>query len=197
MNKDFVVVDLETLGKWDSAVVLSAGVVFGSYGTPQTIESFIERGLYAEFDVKEQLAKQRTMCADVIDWWGTVKTGAESVLGPDHVKMSLYDFPALCKSFLEDNGVDLKNCDLYDRNSFDMTKLEHVIKNDMCQAKVFWNYGNVLELSTALKFLGFDRYGNLKAGDVPNITYHNALHDAALDAYRLQHCLSAVLNPVV
>lgn len=65
-----MMVDFETLGTTEDAVLLSAGVVFFDRETGETIKE-----LYSEFDVIEQLIGGRIVSPETHKWW--LKTDKE------------------------------------------------------------------------------------------------------------------------
>lgn len=64
-----------------------------------------------------------------------------------------------------------------------MPKLQKICEDDL-GGEVFWQYGSIWEVATALRIMGFDRYGDMPASSFPGAIYHNSLHDAAMDHVR-------------
>jgi hypothetical protein len=195
-NKMFVSADLETLGKWSDSVILSLGLTFGHYDKEkaETFQDFKDKGLYIEFDVEEQVKMGRVIYSDVLDWWAgnAPCKEAKEVLRFDTPKVSIRELPNLVKSYYKENGLDPMKMDVYDRTGFDWTKIQHLCEVSLDNAPLFWSYQDVIEITTALKFLGYDRYGNVRPDEFPGLIYHHAMDDAALDAYRIQKCLIEV-----
>ena len=69
-----------------------------------------------------------------------------------------------------------------------MSKLEYLFVEEQ-KVDVPWDFHKEYEVSTALKYMGFDRYGGIFVKDIEGAVYHNALHDAAIDHLRILKCL--------
>lgn len=186
----FGVIDLETLAAGSDAPILSLGLTVGRYDdTGMTFQKLVETGLYLKFDLKEQLAKGRKTSNRVVKWWYEQTPEARKILIPDPVRdVSLYHAPHYIKKFFEDKGLDIKKVDLYDRNSFDLSKLQYLVEEDLNE-DVFWNYRHMFDIPTMIRVLGFDRYAGVQVSDFPGAVYHNALHDAAVDHMRIMKVL--------
>lgn len=186
----FGVIDLETLAVGSDAPILSLGFTVGRYDDKnQTFQSLVENGLYLKFGLKEQLDKGRKASDRVVKWWYEQTPEARSVLIPNpDVEVSLYDIEKHLTAYCNKIHVDLKKIDMYDRNCFDLSKLQYLLEEDL-NKDVIWNYHNTFDIPTACRFLGFDRYAGIRVSDIPGATYHNALHDAAIDHLRMYKCL--------
>jgi hypothetical protein len=184
------VVDLETLAADGAAPILSLGLTVGRYDdTTQTFESLVENGLYLKFNLKEQLQKGRKPSERVVKWWYDQSVEARKVLSPSpDNEVSLYDIKSYLTNFFNAKGLDIKKVDFYDRNCFDLSKLQYLVEEDL-KEDVFWNYHQTFDIPTAFRFMGFDRYASIRVSDFPGAVYHNALHDAAVDHMRLYKCL--------
>lgn len=111
-----------------------------------------------------------------------------AALGIHPGRVSLRAFPGLFRAFFADRGIDPKKVDFYDRNMFDMTKIQHIFEETLGE-QVFWDYTAKFEFATALRFLGKDRYGGMRPEDFPGAIYHQPLHDAAMDHCRILKAL--------
>jgi hypothetical protein len=186
----FAVIDLETLAAGSDAPILSLGLTVGRYDdTDQSFDTLIAGGLYLKFNLKEQLEKGRKPSERVVNWWYQQDATAKKVLGPDPAnEVSLYDIKSHLLNFFQSKGLDIKQIDLYDRNCFDISKLQYLVEEEL-KEDVFWNYHQTFDIPTAFRFLGFDRYGGVRVSDITGAVYHNALHDAAVDQLRIYKCL--------
>lgn len=185
----FGVIDLETLGAGSDAVILSMGLTVSRYDDKsQTFDSLVDSGLYLKFDIKEQLGRGRTKSERVIKWWYEQSAEARQVLIPRQDDSSLYHLEYHLNDFFKKIGVPFKQIDLYDRNCFDISKIQYMFEEELGQ-DVIWNYHNTFDVATAFRFLGFDRYAGIRVSDFPGAVYHNALHDAAVDHMRILKCL--------
>lgn len=185
------VIDLESLSLWNDAVILSLGLSFGELTT--TVPSFdqlVADGLYIKFDVKEQIQEfKRSVKPDTMTWWKEQGESAKYVLYPSANDVSVRALDGLVKDFFKTKGVDPKSVDIYDRRSFDCSKIEHLYKENLGLDELPWHYLKEYEVSTALRYMGYNRYGGISPKDYPQMVYHNALHDSVLDHIRLQKCM--------
>lgn len=184
------VIDLETLAADGAAPILSLGLTVGRYDdATRTFDSLVEGGLYLKFNLKEQLEKGRKPSQRVVKWWYDQSADARKVLIPDPAnEISLYDIKRYLLEYFATLNLDIKKVDFYDRNCFDLSKLQYLVEEDL-KEDVFWNYHQTFDIPTAFRFMGFDRYGGVRVSDFPGAVYHNALHDAAVDHMRLYKCL--------
>lgn len=183
------VVDLETLAVGSDAVILSLGLTCARYDdTTQTFNSLVDNGLYLKFDIKEQLAKGRRTSERVVKWWYDQDQQARRVLIPSANDVSLYDLGKYLTEFYDRIGINIKQSDMYDRNCFDISKLQYLFEQELDQ-DVPWNYHNTFDIPTAFRFMGFDRYAGVRVSDFEGATYHHALHDAAVDHMRMYKVL--------
>jgi hypothetical protein len=184
------VIDLETLAVGSDAPILSLGVTISRYDDrDQTFDSLVQNGLYLKFDLKEQLDRGRKASQRVVKWWYDQSPEARKVLIPNPtLDVSLYGLEAHLQGFFKDKGIDIKKVDWYDRNCFDLSKLQYLFEEDLDQ-DVIWNYHNTFDVATAFRFMGYDRYAGVRVSDFKGATYHNALHDAAVDHMRIFKCL--------
>ena len=185
------VLDLETLAKASNSVILSLGMTVTKYTDKDaTFKSLLAGGLYLKFDIKQQLAMKRTTEKSTVAWWREQDPVARKVLNPSPSDVSVLDLPMLMGEYFDDIGVDIKKVDFYDRNSFDMSKLQDLFENNL-DTKVTWDYKHVFEIATMLRYQGYDRYAGMHVSDVEGAVYHNALHDAAVDHLRILKVLHA------
>lgn len=184
----FAVVDLETLGVGSDSAILSLGLTLGRYDTPMDFDTLQATGLYLKFKLKEQLDKGRKKSDRVIKWWYEQKPESRKVLFPTPQDVSLYDIDGYLKSYFSIAGIDIKKVDFYDRNCFDLTKLQYLYEEEL-DMDVPWNYHHTFDIPTAFRFMGFERYAGIRADDIPGCVYHNALHDAAVDHLRIYKVL--------
>ena len=186
----FSIIDTETLGINSDSCILSLGVTVSTYDDIDiTFNDLVETGMYLKFNLAEQIKLGRTTNKDTIKWWFTQSEEARKVLKPSEEDVSLYSLHGKLQEFYGNKGIDIKNVDIYERSSgFDLGKLQHLFV-DQQKSEVPWNRHNTYEISTALRFLGFNRYGNTLPSDFHGATYHNAMSDACIDHLRLLKCL--------
>ena len=182
-------IDLETLGIASNSVIISAGVTVSRYEDKDiTFQELISNGLERKFDIKEQITLKRAVNDKVVKWWYEQSPEARKILIPSPTDVSLYTFYDDLVKFFKDKEIDIKKVDFYDRRSFDLSKLEYLFVEEQ-KVDVPWDFHKEYEVSTALKYMGFDRYGGIFVKDIEGAVYHNALHDAAIDHLRILKCL--------
>lgn len=194
MSRKFVVLDLETLSPYSDAIILSAGAVFGEYGKAKSADDFRKNSFYVEVSIKSCKEEGLKHNADTVEWWKKQDIAAKQVLMSKEDDINIRDLVPMFEKWFDDNGIDKFDTDFYDRMFFDFTKLQYITEMILGK-RAFWNYANQIELSSAFKFLGLDRYAGLKATDpvFKDLVYHNALDDAIIDAIRIQHSLKGVM----
>lgn len=181
----FGVLDLETLGSTDDAVILSLGLTISRYDDKhKTFDELVKEGLCLKFGIKEQMARGRRTQKRVIEWWSKQDAEAKSVLRVLPTDISLYSLPTHLEAHLNSLGLKAKDIDWYDRKSFDLSKLQYLYEEEL-GGDIPWKPTQEFEVSTAFRMLGFDRYAGIQVKDIPGATYHNALHDAAVDHLRM------------
>lgn len=189
-----VVLDLETLGSRDDAVILSLGLTFSRYDEhTKTFQQLVDEGLYLKFNIKEQLARGRKTQDRVVQWWYKQDFEAKQVLIPKPDDVSLYSLPERFAAYFKSKGLTAKDCDWYDRKSFDMSKLQYMFEEEL-GGDVPWRPTQEFEVATAFRFLGMDRYAGIQVKDIPGAIYHNAVHDAAVDHLRLFKALHTITD---
>ena len=190
-NDHMAVIDLETLGVRSDSVILSLGLTFSRYDEVKTFDELVNEGLYLKFNIKEQLNRSRVTQERVVKWWYNQSIEARKILYVKEDDLSFYQLPEILNKFFEDKGVSLKKVDLYDRKSFDISKLQYLYEEEL-GGDIPWNPNSEFEVATTFRMLGFDRYAGIQVSDIPGATYHNAIHDAAVDHLRIFKCLHSI-----
>lgn len=188
---DLCTIDLETLGVGSDAVILSLGLVVSRYDEANlTFDHLKETGLSLKFDIKEQLARGRKTSKRVVAWWYEQDSAAKNILAPKPDDISLYDLDSCLQSYFKRIEVPINKVDMYDRNCFDLSKLQYLYEEEL-NSDVPWDYNHTFDIPTALRFLGSDRYGGVHVSDFPGAIYHRAIDDAAVDHMRMLKVINA------
>lgn len=198
------VMDSETLGRWDDAIVLSVAVTIADLTKPYTFLQLLEeRTFFIKLNAKEQKDLGRQVDKGTMDWWkgiGTKYPPSEAAR-----KVSYYPSAEDTSVFqLADNirvgchrlGVDPRKVDWCDRNLFDLRKVQHIIevtcKQDSSEP---WDYHDTFDIVSWLKGVGqTDRYAGVKAWELEGMSYHDPRHDAALDWLRIQKTMNDLMG---
>ncbi len=194
-------IDLETLGKWDSSIILSAGVtILTDEQLKQPIsysELVLSHTREFKFSIASQKALGRTFELSTLEWWKAQGEEAKKVLAPSPNDLPIEEIFTKIQAFLSERGLSWKHdIRTYDRNSFDMTKLQHLWEQSLGRngRDLPWDYKECWEIATLLKFMSPEnsRYGSIdpyKFED-PAFVYHSSGCDAALDALRFHKLFS-------
>lgn len=197
MEPVIAVIDTETLGTFDNSIILSVGIVVADLSERYRISELCTHphAFFMKLDAKEQIQKyNRVFDSGTTDWWKTVPSEEAKKLSftPSSEDKSILELsPAVFKYFKEIN-VNPKRILWYDRNAFDLSKLEHFYKVSTNRSKdIFWHYINRREVVSYLEGLGCDnRYGDIKPDKIPSeLVYHNPVHDSVVDFIRIQIAL--------
>lgn len=191
MAKMFVL-DMETLGTSDNAVVLSIGMTYISPDENVTYRELLERGFYAKLDRKEQIERGRIVEKDTVDWWSQQGEEAREVLSSDGAlpfrawHQTLYRWAKMHGFFLPKTTVLTRG--LVDgRWAESLARTFKVTDEDTSVLKFpYWRYRDV---RTALDILC---QGNDKLEvEAPEFVKHHALCDAAIDGLRMLKAFGA------
>jgi hypothetical protein len=192
-KKGSVVIDKETLGKWDDAVILSIGLTYLSdvdCALPNlSYTDMLQRSVEFKLDVRSQVALGRTVDKSTMEWWQRQGESASKVLKASPEDIPVHNiFPAI-EAWLKSKGVTWKEVRWFDRNAFDMKKLQHLHEVTLNLGnQPPWDYQEVWGIETMLKFMSQhqNRYGAINPYHFkdPAFVYHSAACDAALDMYR-------------
>lgn len=161
--------DSETLGVTDDAVILTLGIVkFDPYTLDEPYDPF-----YLKIDIVEQQEKGRTIDPGTVEWWGTQPQEAQDEALGDDDRISMIEVTKRINKYLV--GVDK----IWAQGPiFDISKLEHFYRS--LGIPVPWNYWQIRDART----VGDMGDNSLKK---ENKLAHNALADAYCQAIAVQH----------
>lgn len=171
MYKD-VMLDLETLGTRENAVVVSMGAVLFNLEDQDAFDDLDNnRCFYAVLDLRDQSAKGRTINTDTVAWWmqqGPLAREVFTVPGVD-VRQVLAKFADFCRGreAIWGNG-----------NMFDNAITRSLYATYGVPYPV--NFRNDLDLRTLKRLSGTTSYV------VPSGIAHNALDDAKVQVLQAQ-----------
>lgn len=179
MNKLWVL-DCESLGICDNAVILSIGMTYFSIGEECSFQDLIQRGFYVKCDRKEQAEKGLKIEKETVSWWEDQGDEAREVLSnKDTVKFKYWskDFA----SYLMDN--EFKNDSIImSRHLIDERWVNNLFL--AFKGERIFNYWCFRDTATALDLLTGNPTGFYV--DLPGFIKHNALHDVAADGMKLK-----------
>ena len=189
MANDFII-DMETLGKSDNAVILSIGVLKCPEEPLYSITELAKNGMHIKLNRKQQLAVGRIVEKDTIEWWEKQGEAAKEVLS----SLSLVDIvPAFyqIKSFCYENGFNKNSSHIWSRGLIDQRWWQSFVKS--CQKydpniSDFLDFWLWLDIRTLLTMLTGDGNGAI-SNDDPRFIKHNALSDCIMDFLRIQEAM--------
>lgn len=192
---ELVVADNETLGRWHGAVVLSTAFTHGDLRKPYTVQELVQqRTFFQKFDVVEQVKMGREVEQNVIDWWKSDKVtrkAREMSFFPDKNRdTSVTTFVDNYEKWAHRLGYEPVKSIHADRNLFDISKLQHIIEISLKEKHHPWNYHDIIDVTSYLKALCGDRYGNLDIRKMEGVVYHDPRYDSAVDWLRVQKVAS-------
>lgn len=181
-----VTVDIETMDTRASAIVLSMGYSFFDPMKNEPFMDIVNRGEEVFFEVGEQTAKGRTHSQSTLEWWMSQSDAAQRCLAPDSM-LNVRDFYTVFEASCEKNGLNVnwvkKHAKWVCRGPhFDIAILESLF--DDFNMATPWKYYNVRDIRTWLECNNLP--DNLKLVKPEDMIAHNALHDAAFDAWMIQ-----------
>lgn len=179
--------DTETLSLASPAVIVNVGIVCFDRDVVDSFQDLVKRGTLITLDRAEQKRLGREQTQDVLEWWA--KQG-EDALRQFHVEgIGLYDVKPRIEAYISQFGGKTKHSRWYCRGAhFDIAKLEHLFWQLGVQAP--WHYRKPRCSRTVLDEWGIDddMWPVRPNGMIP----HNAMHDAAFEAYLIQRVRNGV-----
>lgn len=180
--------DLETLGLYENAVVLSLAVVPFTLEEISSKESLLSNSFYCKFSVKEQMEiYNRSTTESTIDFWRKQsKSVFDSQVAP--LKSDVYLASGLSdmSSFIQSSFYDWKTSFVWSRGSyFDFPKIESMYLQ--CGLTLPFNSWKIRDVRTAIDVLLGSIDGQYVLKNRPDeLEKHNCLHDCLLDVLSLQ-----------
>lgn len=194
----WLIIDLETLSKWDSAAILTSGLCYfsdkeltqGFLDGQQELDfqQFVDRAVEWKYDVRDQMRFGRTTDARTLKWWSEQDpelVKATCTASPDDEP--IHGFFGHISAYLQSHGADISGVRLTDRTGFDLTKIQHLYEETLQNpGKVPWNYKENMDVAMLFKIFAADRYAGVDPTTFGHgFQYHSAKSDAALDGYRM------------
>lgn len=190
MATDFII-DMETLGKSDSSVILSIGVLACPEEYTTDINALLKNGYYAKLNREEQFNAGRTADKDTIEWWQSQSDSAKEVITNTNLK-SITKAQLEIRAFMFEHGYSRKESRIWSRGMIDQRWWQSLCKTcqkydkDITDFLPFWLWRDT---RTALEILtGDPNCDNLV--NTNNVIKHNALYDCVLDYLKLQGALN-------
>lgn len=192
-----IIIDIETLGFASDCVVLSLGATAFTFETnrPNDYNQYVLDGFYCKFNPVEQLeVYKRTFDEDTIRWWKTQPEEARAVTRPSPDDVTLVEGMTKLNEWIKASGYNWKESFVWSRGTyFDFPKLEHIY--NQIGIKPAYNGWKIRDTKTYCDVLTGGNSGLYHPKQTPaEFVHHHALHDAALDAYRVVELFQLLAN---
>ena len=192
-----ILLDIETLSTDPRAVVLSIACVPFLLGKKQSFNEIMNSGFIVKIAVEEQVKRlSRTIDKGTVDWWKKQdKEVFDSMVRPAPHDVSPREaITKLSKFISTQEGFSKKDSYIWSRGTnFDFPIIESLYK-DLCISIPF-NTWKIRDIRTAIDILAGVDDGKYSLRD-PDDSFiaHNPLHDAAMDAARLNELFQIALE---
>lgn len=182
-----IVFDTETLGLYQDAVVLSIGATAFQFGSKPNYDKLVRDGFHVKFDVAEQFQKWGRKTTDsTMEWWKSASKEAREILKPTPQDMGMLEGLDALNTWIRNSGYNFKESFVWSRGTyFDFPKMEHMYMQ--VGISPGYNGWKIRDTRTFIDTLLGTNRGTYEPSNKPaGFIAHDALHDAAMDAYRLQ-----------
>mgnify|MGYP003436922593 FL=1 len=188
MSITHLLIDTETLGKKETAVVLSIGVVAFTFEIACPYITYVESGFYCKFDAAEQIMRyKRTVGDGVPEWWKTQPPEARAVTRPSPQDVSMVQGLTDLATWVKDRTqYQFKKSYVWARGpAFDFPKVEDMY--DQSGVTCPYNNWRQRDVRTYIDIMaGVDTGVYRPRRSMEGNISHHALHDAAKDALAMQ-----------
>jgi hypothetical protein len=176
------VIDLETLGTKPGSVVLSAGITVFDRDKQQSFDELVTQGIEIHFDIEVQFERGLRSDPKTIQWWSEQAPEALAAL-QDRPKIHPRDFYEALEPL--GNLHTLQKMRWYARGpSFDHSILDAMLDQfNVTPPYKFWMQRCT---RTFCDEKGIEKH-HIDLNRPSQMTAHCALHDAAYDAWLIQH----------
>ena len=189
LHSQHIDIDTETLALRDNAIVLSIAVTpFYFTETDVTYDELVERSFFVKLDAKEQGKRGRIADKKTLGWWANqCESSKQYAFNKSPSDVNTKDGLIALKKFVKDNTkYEPQQSYIFERGmGYDTNKLDSLC--EMYELGNPFNLWRSRELRTVNDLVGDVENGKweLPEGRPHNFIEHHALHDAALDAFRL------------
>lgn len=187
-----ILLDTQTLAFKPDAAVLTISCVKFDFKNPVSFAELVKSGFAAKFNVKEQIDHfNRKVNKSTVDWWLEQPENIQMIsIKPSKFDKSMKEGADRLREYIKNSGYDFKDSYVWAKGShFDFPIIDHIYG----QLKENSPYNNfkIRDTRTMIDVLTGSDNGEFVLDSMPKgYTEHNALHDAALEAYKLQYIFS-------
>jgi hypothetical protein len=189
-------VDLETLGSNDDAVILSMAVVPFKFDDTYTFDQYVVRSFYLKLNAPEQIKKYKhTTSKDTLEWWEKQSKETRKLNLTYHETDVEYRaaFEQLWE-FLSKSNYDLKNSYLWSRGSFDFHKIEYALRELNLPQLNVWKIRDTRTYIDIMAGVSDAKY-QLKKDLPATFIAHHCLHDAIKEVMVVNELFTTAMKP--
>lgn len=181
--------DIETLGTREDTVILSIACVPFHFEVHECFDIYRTKGYFIKLDAQEQIRKyRRSISVETIEWWKKQSNDAkEWNLKPHPEDRPLVDGLIELSRFIGQTAYNFKESYVFARGTyFDFPKLEHAYEVS-AGLKTPFNTFKIRDVRTYIDIMAgvSDGSYDVRFCDTTKFVKHDCLHDAAMDATRL------------
>ncbi|QIB67119.1 3'-5' exoribonuclease domain-containing protein [Kineobactrum salinum] len=174
--------DIETLSTNTNAKILSFGMVMIDPSKDLTFEEICATGIEILFRTDVQADRHESLSTR--KWWSEQGPEAQRVLEPGDAAIHPEDFYKALEHYA--SAIEMQKCRWYTRGPhFDISRMDSLFETYNISAP--WKYYKVRDIRTWLEENGLE--DNIKLEKPPGMIPHNAMHDAAFDAWMMLQIL--------
>ncbi len=186
--------DIETMSTKSTGVILSMGICFFDDEKEQPFDEIVASGIEMFFDRYTQEKGGRHVESSTVQWWSEQGDAAKRCLNPEET-ITPREFHATLEAFCTKQDLSYnwvkKYCRWFTRGPhFDIAMADSMLDGENVSPP--WKYFKVRDIRTWLECHGMP--DNLKLVKPAGMIAHNALHDAAFDAWMMQQVLHTDLD---
>lgn len=197
---DFVL-DFETLGKTADCVVLSLALTPYDRNDTKTFQEYIEDTVYWKFDVDSQVAADRDIDPDTLDWWSKQDPDVRNrEMNPSDNDILLDQFLQEFYDFCKSNGINNKSIGWARGKEFDFGILGNIIAqfksaldkdlypiNETFFPVPFWNRKDIRDYISGLVVDPTINKVPLPKRTLNGFEHHNPIHDCARGVLHIKY----------
>lgn len=194
--------DIETLGKKQGCVIVSAAFLVFDFNEEKTFEQYVEDALYIKFSVKEQKALGRHIDPETLEWWKKQDDVVRAELMPSGRDVTLAEGSKQIVEYLEKHGIHKANAKRTWRfcrgQDFDIPIMSEAMESVGFQLPgAYWNSRDIRSFISAalLDLTATTLYkDDREYKTIPGFRMHDARHDIAKAVVEMKNCVKLAMG---